>query len=165
MQEDPSNIHWHCCRFADLSLTALQHIYAARQAVFVVEQKCFYLDVDGLDEQAWHLAAWSPLHTLPLAYARLFPPGVKYAEASIGRVLTLDAVRGQGWGRLLVERAVGQCDTLFGGSALRISAQAHLERFYQAFGFQPVGEPYMEDGSPHIEMQRPSVVQHAAESR
>jgi ElaA protein len=157
MQTDPSTPQWQCCRFTELSLSALQHIYAARQAVFVVEQKCFYLDVDGLDEQAWHLAAWSPLHAQPLAYARLFPPGVKYAEASIGRVLTLDAVRGRGWGRLLVERAVAQCDTLFGGSALRISAQAHLERFYGGFGFHAVGKAYMEDGIPHIEMQRPAV--------
>ena len=156
MQADPSNTLWHCCRFSELSLTALKHIYAARQAVFVVEQRCAYLDVDGLDEHAWHLAAWSPAHTLPLAYARLFPPGVKYPEASLGRVLTTEAVRGQGWGRVLVGRAVAQCDALFNSSALRISAQNHLNRFYQTFGFQAVGEPYLEDGLPHIEMWRPS---------
>jgi ElaA protein len=157
MQPELSNVQWNCLRFSDLSVTALQHIYAARQAVFVLEQQCFYQDVDGWDEQAWHLAAWSPTQNLPLAYARLFPPGVKYPEASIGRVLTLDVVRGRGWGKVLVEHALAHCDDLFDGSALRISAQAHLERFYQAFGFQPVGEPYMEDGIPHIEMQRPAV--------
>jgi ElaA protein len=157
MQLDPSNVHWNCQRFSDLSVTALQHIYAARQAVFVLEQKCFYQDVDGLDEQAWHLVAWSPTQSLPLAYARLFPPGVKYPEASIGRVLTTEAVRGRGWGKVLIERVLAHSDGLFAGSALRISAQAHLERFYQAFGFQPVGEPYMEDGIPHIEMLRPAV--------
>lgn len=154
MQPDPSNAQWNCLRFSDLSVTALQHIYAARQAVFVVEQKCFYLDVDGLDEQAWHLAAWSPTQRLPLAYARLFPPGVKYAEASMGRVLTTEAARGQGWGRVLVKRALTHCDTLFDGSALRISAQAHLERFYGGFGFHAVGKAYMEDDIPHIEMRR-----------
>ena len=154
MRLDPSNVHWNCQRFSDLGVTALQHIYAARQAVFVLEQLCIYMDVDGLDEQAWHLAAWSPTQTLPLAYARLFPPGVKYPEASIGRVLTTEVVRGQGWGKVLVEHALAHCDALFGGSALRISAQAHLERFYGAFGFQAVGKPYMEDGIPHIEMRR-----------
>jgi ElaA protein len=154
MPSDSSSARWQCCPFSELSLTALQHIFAARQAVFVVEQQCAYLDVDGLDEQAWHLAAWSPEHRLPLAYARLFPPGAKYAEASIGRVLTTQAARGQGWGRRLVGRAVARCDSLFSGSALRISAQAHLSNFYGEFAFQVVGEPYLEEGIPHVEMLR-----------
>ncbi len=157
MQLDPSNVQWNCLRFSDLSVTALQHIYAARQAVFILEQQCFYQDVDGLDELAWHLAAWSPTQSLPLAYARLFPPGVKYPEASIGRVLTTEVVRGQGWGKVLVEHALAQSDALFDGSALSISAQAHLERFYGGFGFQSAGQPYMEDGIPHIEMRRAAV--------
>jgi ElaA protein len=154
MQPTPSTAQWHCLRFSDLTVTALQHIYAARQAVFVVEQQCIYMDVDGLDEQAWHLAAWSPTHRLPLAYARLFPPGVKYPEASIGRVLTNEAVRGQGWGKVLVGQALARCDVLFEGCAVRISAQAHLERFYSGFGFQAAGLPYMEDGIPHVNMRR-----------
>jgi ElaA protein len=157
MKLDPSNARWHCLRFTDLSVTALQHIYAARQAVFVLEQRCFYLDVDGWDEQAWHLAAWLPEHRLPLAYARLFPPGVKYPEASIGRVLTTEPVRGQGWGKLLIEHALAHSAALFNRSALRISAQAHLERFYGGFGFHALGEPYLEDGIPHIEMRRAAV--------
>ena len=69
----------------------LQHIYTARQQVFAVEQQCIYLDVDGCDESAWHLAAWSPVQREPLAYARVLDPGVKYAEASIGRVITIGA--------------------------------------------------------------------------
>jgi ElaA protein len=154
MQLEPANAQWKCQRFSDLSVTALQHIYAARQAVFVVEQQCIYMDVDGMDEEAWHLAAWSPTHRLPLAYARLFPPGVKYPEASMGRVLTTEAVRGQGWGRVLVGRALAHCEALFDASALRISAQAHLERFYGGFGFQVAGKPYLEDGIAHIEMRR-----------
>jgi ElaA protein len=158
MPLNPANAHWTCQRFTDLSVTALQHIYAARQAVFVLEQQCFYMDIDGLDDQAWHLAAWSGTHSLPLAYARLFPPGVKYPEASIGRVLTTEAVRGQGWGQVLVEHALAHCAALFDGSAVRISAQAHLARFYGGFGFQALGKPYLEDGIAHIEMQRAAVV-------
>ncbi len=158
MNPDLSTTTWRCCAFSELSLFELQHIYAARQAVFVMEQKCFYLDVDGLDAQAWHLAAWSPEQAWPLAYARLFPPGVKYREASIGRVLTTPVARGRGWGRGLVQRAIIESDALFAGAALRISAQAHLEGFYEGFGFGAVGEPYMEDGIPHLEMLRPSSV-------
>lgn len=154
--DDPSTTAtWRCCAFPALSLAELHDIYAARQAVFVVEQQCVYLDVDGLDSQAWHLVAWAPQEPLPLAYARLFPPGVKYAEASIGRVLTTPPARGRGWGRELVRRAVEECDRLFAAPALRISAQAHLAPFYEGFGFRSVGETYLEDGIPHIEMLRP----------
>lgn len=156
MQVDFTDIIWHCREFAALSLIELQHIYAARQAVFVLEQRCFYADVDGLDEKAWHLAAWAPWQGEPLAYARLFPPGVKYTEASIGRVLTTLGARGRGLGRELVRRAVSESDALFDGAALRISAQAHLDPFYQGFGFKAASEPYMEDGIPHIEMLRPA---------
>lgn len=154
MHPDQPNTNWHCLPFAALTVSALQQIYAARQIVFVVEQHCPYLDADGLDDQAWHLAAWSPTHRLPLAYARLFPPGVKYTEASIGRVLTTEAVRGQGWGKALVERALMQCQVLFGACPVRISAQAHLQHFYESFGFQVVSEPYLEEDIPHVEMLR-----------
>jgi ElaA protein len=76
---------WRACRFDELSLRELQGIYMGRQQVFVVEQACAYLDADGHDESAWHLAAWSAAQRVPLAYARLIAPGIKYAEPSIGR--------------------------------------------------------------------------------
>jgi ElaA protein len=42
---------------------------------------------------------------------------------------------------------------LFPGCSLRIGAQAHLERFYNEFGFTKSSEPYDEDGILHIEME------------
>ena len=101
------------------------------------------------------LAAWREGQAQPLAYARIVAPGVKYAEASIGRVITSAAARGTGLGRELVRRAVEQAEALFPGRGIRISAQAHLARFYGSFGFATVGEEYLEDGIPHIEMLRP----------
>ena len=136
----------------------LQRIHMARQQVFVVEQNCVYLDADEVDEASWHLAAWRAGDALPLAYARIVAPGVKYAEASIGRVITSAAARGTGLGRELVRRAVEQAEAIFPGCGIRISAQAHLVRFYAAFGFAPVGEEYLEDGIPHVEMLRPARV-------
>jgi predicted GNAT family N-acyltransferase len=53
----PPAATWRSCRFDDLTPRELQNIYAARQQVFVVEQACIYLDADGHDEAAWHLAA------------------------------------------------------------------------------------------------------------
>jgi ElaA protein len=149
-------IRWRCCRFDELGVHELDRIYRARQQVFNIEQDCVYLDVDGVDPQCVHLAAWADAHDEPLAYARIVAPGVKYPEASIGRVITTMPARGTGLGRELVRRAVEQAVVLYPGQAIRISAQAHLARFYGGFGFVPVGEEYLEDGIPHIEMLRPA---------
>jgi ElaA protein len=145
---------WRACRFDALELTELDRIYAARQTVFGVEQQCAYLDADGYDEHAWHVAAWSPAHRLPLAYARLLDAGRKYAEPSMGRVITVGAARGTGLGREIVRRVLELGEAVWPGLGNRISAQSRLERFYAEFGFVPLGAPYLEDGIPHTEMLR-----------
>ena len=157
MNDSAVQIRWRWCRFDELGVHELQNIYMARQQVFVLEQACAYLDADGVDEQAFHLAAWSNRQREPLAYARIVHPGVKYIEPSIGRVITTAAARGTGLGRELVRRAVEHAVAVFPGQAIRISAQARLERFYADFGFAPVGTPYLEDGIPHLEMLRPAL--------
>jgi ElaA protein len=146
---------WRWCRFDVLSLRELQFIYMARQQVFVVEQRCPYVDADGCDEPAFHLAAWAPGHQVPLAYARVIDPGVKYDEPSIGRVVTTAAGRGTGLGRELIRRAVEHTVEAFPGRGIRISAQSHLDAFYREVGFEVVGEGYLEDGIPHTQMLRP----------
>jgi ElaA protein len=146
---------WRWCRFDDLSVHELQHIHMARQQVFVVEQQCAYVDADDCDAHAFHLAAWAPSSPVPLAYARIVDPGVRYAEPSIGRVLTSAAGRGLGLGRELVQRAVQHTVATFPEQGIRISAQSHLAAFYRSFGFGVAGEQYLEDGIPHIEMWRP----------
>ena len=145
---------WRGCRFDALSVHELQYIYMARQQVFCVEQRCAYLDVDGRDEAAWHLAAWSDDQRMPLAYARILAPGVKYTEPAIGRVLTWGAGRGVGLGRALVQRAIAQAVAEYPGLGIRLSAQSHLADFYRSEGFRAVGEVYLEDTIPHIEMCR-----------
>jgi ElaA protein len=147
--DDPT---WRWCAFDVLSVHELQNIYMARQQVFCIEQQCIYLDADGWDERSHHLAAWSPRQRMPLAYARVVAPGVKYAEPSIGRVITTAVARGTGLGRELVRRAVEHTLQTYPGQGVRISAQAHLDCFYGNFGFVAVGVPYMEDGIPHLEM-------------
>ena len=146
---------WRWTRFDGLSLRELQHIYMARQQVFAIEQNCIYPDIDGHDEAAHHLAAWAGRQAMPLAYARWLDPGVKYAEPSLGRVITTPSVRGTGLGRELVRRALEAGASVHPGLDVRISAQSRLERFYAGFGFVRVGEPYLEDGIPHTEMLRP----------
>lgn len=150
----PIPVSWRSCRFDELTLRELQFIYMARQQVFAIEQNCIYLDADGCDEPAWHVAAWSEAQQMPLAYARLIDPGVKYAEPSMGRVITTAAGRGTGLGRELVRRVIELSWRVYPGQGLRISAQSRLEAFYGDAGFVIVGERYLEDGISHTEMLR-----------
>jgi len=143
---------WRSGPFDALSLRDLQFIYMARQAVFGLEQNCVYQDIDGYDEVSVHLAAWSPQQAMPLAYARIVAPGVKYAEPSIGRVVTTVAARGTGLGRELMRRAIALTNELYPHQGIRISAQSRLEAFYGGMGFASVGERYLEDGIPHTQM-------------
>ena len=83
-------------------------------------------------------------------------PGVNYPEPSIGRVVTAKEARGNGTGRLLVAEGLARCQQVWPGRAVRISAQAHLQRFYGSFGFVAVSDEYLEDDIPHIEMLRPA---------
>lgn len=155
MNQPVASLSWRHARLADLTPLELARIYRARQLVFTIEQNCVYLDADEADERSHHLAAWSAEHELPLAYARLVEPGIKYAEPSMGRVITTDAARGTGLGRELVQRMLALSAALYPGLGIRISAQSRLKRFYGEVGFEAIGEDYLEDGIPHIEMLRP----------
>ena len=146
---------WRFARFEDLTPLEVHDLLQARSAVFVVEQNCVFLDVDGVDPQCWHLLGRAAQGNGPLlAYCRLVPPGLKYPEASIGRVVTTATARGTGAGRELMGEAVRRAHGLWPGAALRIGAQMYLERFYGDFGFARSSEPYDEDGIMHIEMLR-----------
>ncbi len=144
---------WTWSRFADLGIDNLYDALALRCRVFVLEQGP-YLDPDGIDRLAWHLLGRDGAGELQ-AYLRVVDPGVKYAEPSIGRVITAAAVRGTGLGRRLVAEGVARCTAAWPGQGIRISAQAHLERFYGGFGFVREGDPYPEDNIPHLEMLMP----------
>jgi ElaA protein len=143
---------WRFAPFDKLTPREVHDLFQARVGVFVLEQKCAFQDVDGVDPQCWHLVGRGdgPL----IAYCRIVPPGIKYPEPSIGRVLTTGAGRSTGAGRELMREAVARTNALWPGQAIRIGAQRYLERFYGDFGFVKASEPYDEDGIVHIEMVR-----------
>lgn len=151
-----TDLHWQCLRFEELTGAQLYTVLAARQQVFVLEQQCLYQDMDGLDQDAHHLLGWSNDSSTPqlCAYLRVLAPGVKCAEASLGRVLTTAAGRGTGAGRALLRRGIAEAQALYPEARLRIGAQQYLEAFYASFGFVTVSEPYDEDGIAHIDMLR-----------
>lgn len=149
-----SRITWQCEKFESLTPQDLYAAMQLRQRVFVVEQKCPYLDADGSDRVALHLLGWQGegRDRRLVAYARLFPPRIKYAEASIGRVVTHPDVRRTGLGQALMAEAMRVTEASF-GKEIRIAAQMYLERFYEGFGFKRVTEPYLEDDIWHVDMR------------
>ncbi len=143
-------LEWRSAPFDALSTHELYALLQLRSEVFVVEQNCVFQDMDDGDLQAIHLMAWRD-HAL-MAYARCFAAGVKYAEASIGRIATRMTGRGTGLGHALVDQAIALVCTQWGRQPIRIGAQARLKLFYQGHGFEDMGLPYVEDGIDHLEM-------------
>ena len=112
-----------------------------------------------MDKSSWHLIGWDVSHSHSreiVAYLRVVFPDHKYKEPSMGRILTIKKVRGQGLGKELLKIALLKIETEYPNKPVRISAQQHLQKFYSQFGFEKVSEPYDEDGIVHIEMLRES---------
>ena len=150
------SLYWQWSRFSELRPQDLYEVVRLRESVFIVEQQCPYNDADGRDPVAWHLLGWSDGEegkTL-VAYARIFEPGLRYTEGSIGRVVSAPEVRGTGVGKALMAEALRRLEGLAPGQAIKIAAQRRLEKFYLDLGFKTVSAPYEEDGIIHVDMLR-----------
>ena len=146
-------IEWQWSSFSGLSGAHVYEILSLRQRVFVVEQNCAYQDADGRDADAWHLLGWdSSARKKLIGYARVFEPGARYKEPSIGRIVSAPEVRGTGVGRMIVNESMRRCAELWPKRTIRVAAQRRLEQFYREFGFVVDGEPYIEDEIEHIDM-------------
>ena len=152
-----ASLTWRFVEFGALTTGELYELLQVRSEVFVVEQACVFQDLDGADAQARHLLGQLAEGSGQLvAYARCFAAGIKFAESSIGRVVTHGDVRGSGAGHVLLQKAVACVTQQWGPQPIRIGAQARLEAFYRQHGFEATGAPYLEDGIAHIEMLRPA---------
>lgn len=137
--------------FHALTTEELYKILALRAEVFVVEQNCPYQDVDGKDLNSIHVLGY--IKNQLVAYARVLGQGISYQEyASIGRIVTSPSIRGNNHGHDLVDFSIKVCQKIFPSQPIKISAQAHLEKFYNAHSFKATGEAYLEDDIPHIGM-------------
>lgn len=141
-------------QFADLTVFQLYDILQLREEVFEIEQACIYPDMDNKDKEAYHLMLYLD-HKL-VGYARLLNAGISYEDyCSIGRVCTHHSVRRTGFGKLVMDEAILQCQNLFPQlNEIKISAQSYLVKFYSEFGFKSTGKEYLEDDIPHTEMIR-----------
>tara|TARA_B110000908_G_scaffold115151_1_gene135020 strand:+ start:3039 stop:3482 length:444 start_codon:yes stop_codon:yes gene_type:complete len=138
--------------FNELSINELYDLLQLRSEVFVVEQNCIYQDIDGKDKKSLHVIGKS--NNKVVAYTRIFKPGHYFNESSIGRVVVDKNERHLSYGSLIMEASITAIDNKFNSSHIKISAQVYLESFYNKLGFKSIGKTYLEDGIPHIEMER-----------
>ena len=144
------NLQWSWKSFEQITKEELYEILSFRQSIFVVEQKSWYQDADGLDNISLHLLLKE--NTFLVGYLRLIPPGKKYDTPSIGRIAIKENLRGNAIGSELVKRGIKKSSETYLTDSVTISAQNYLTKFYQNHGFTIEGEVYDEDGIPHVKM-------------
>jgi ElaA protein len=133
--------------FAQLPADTAYRLWALRSEVFVVEQDCPYLDLDGRDAEPATRHLWVEHDGEPVATLRLLDEG---GRLRIGRVATRAAHRGTGLAAALVAAAL----EIAGEREVVLDAQSHLVDWYLRFGFEPSGRGFVEDGIPHTPMRR-----------
>jgi ElaA protein len=144
-------LQWQTLGFTELTREELYAVLRLRQEVFVVEQRCAYLDLDNLDQQATHMLCMQKRELL--AYQRCLAPGLSYPESSLGRIVVCPAMRGKQLGRELVRRGIEHNLLQWPDRDICISAQAHLQDFYATVGFAAEGSEYFEDDILHRRMR------------
>jgi ElaA protein len=143
-------IHWEIKPFDALTVHELYDILRLRSEVFIVEQNCVYLDLDGKDKLGIHL--FGTYEGKIVAHTRLLDSGISYDEASIGRVVVNPKYRDRKWGHDLMRESIAGIKKHFNTSKIKIGAQLYLKKFYESHGFVATSEVYLEDGIDHIEM-------------
>ena len=135
-------------RYDDLDRDTLYDILALRSAVFVEEQACAYRDVDGRDRHAYHMTCTDGGRLV--GYLRILDRGETFDEVSIGRVVVTD--RRRGIGTEMVRRALEFITEDLHEDAVRIESQTYTAEMYERLGFVRIGEEFLEDGIPHVQM-------------
>ena len=138
--------------FSELTTTELYKILQLRSEVFVVEQDCVYQDLDFKDQKSLHV--FGIKNDKIVAYTRIFKAGDYFDNASIGRVVVAAEERKFGYGHDLVKASIKAIKIYFKVDEITISAQKYLKKFYESHNFIQVGTEYLEDGIPHIRMDK-----------
>ena len=138
--------------FSSLSTDQLYGLLQLRSEVFVVEQDCVYQDIDGKDQKALHVLG--TVEGNIVAYTRIFKPGDYLEKAAIGRVVVASDFRKRDFGKAIMQASIAAVENHFNTTAIGLSAQTYLLNFYNDLGFSALGETYLEDGIPHIYMER-----------
>ncbi|WP_431969329.1 GNAT family N-acetyltransferase [Nocardia sp. bgisy134] len=135
----------------DLDTATLYQLLKLRVEVFVVEQKCAYPELDGLDLLPETRHFWLDDEGEVICTLRLLEEhenGVK--SFRIGRLCTAVAARGHGYTTRLLQAALAEV----GSATVRLNAQTYLVDMYSKHGFVADGEEFEDDGIMHVPMRR-----------
>lgn len=135
--------------YSVLSKDDLFEIMKLRVGVFVVEQKCPYMEIDEYDKVSYHVCLKDDNGRI-LAYLRVLPPGCTFKDASIGRVIA--AERRKGYGTMIVKMGINVAKEKFNCDRIVIEAQTYARSLYEKCGFVQSSDEFLEDGIPHIQM-------------
>lgn len=134
--------------FESLTSEQIEAVFSLRQRIFIIEQQCFYEDIDGSDSRANHLLLYKN-NTLA-GYLRIFEPGIKFENASsLGRIVVDVPYRGTNVGKKLIKNGIEKSLKLYPKAIIKIEAQAALDKYYHQFGFRSIGDTYIVDDIPH----------------
>jgi predicted GNAT family N-acyltransferase len=147
MSTDPTPLRLREAPFAELTPFEVYALCRLRVDVFVVEQQCPYPELDGRDLEPATVHLWLESDGEVAATIRILDDG---GTRAIGRVATAAGFRGRGLAAQLMAAGIARCD----GVPITLGAQAHLEGWYERFGFRRSGPGYVEDGIPHVPMRR-----------
>lgn len=136
--------------FESLTKNELYNLLQLRSEVFCVEQDCVYQDLDGKDQKALHILGFK--NDKIVAYTRIFKPNDYFKFSSIGRVVVAKNERHHKYGYNIMNASAEAIKKHFNETKIKISAQQHLEKFYNNLGYKKIGEWYLEDNIPHIAM-------------
>lgn len=144
-------IRFEVKKFEEFTIQELYAVLNLRAAVFVVEQKSAYLDLDNKDQKALHILGFDDDQLV--GYSRIFKSKDCYDLASIGRVVIANDYREFGYGHQLVDFSIKSIQKYFHETQIHISAQLYLKNFYEMHGFVAIGDEYLEDEIPHVGME------------
>lgn len=153
-QNVPGNpdLQWCWYSLENMTPVLLYDLFALREAIFVVEQSCIYQELDGLDKTAIHLLVTQK--DIVVACLRVLPPEMAGDRVRIGRVAVSSSFRKRGLARFMVQKANERIGVDFPSRGICLDAQTYLQGFYLSLGFQVCGDEFLEDGIPHIPMQK-----------
>ncbi|WP_081664753.1 GNAT family N-acetyltransferase [Butyrivibrio sp. FCS006] len=137
--------------FDELSTKELYEILKTRAEIFVVEQDCVYQDLDDKDQDAIHVFCWNDKGRVA-GSLRVFMKDEENKVAQIGRVVTLE--HGKGLGRKLLKKGVEVAERSFDADRIYLEAQKYAIGYYAKEGFEVTSDEFLEDGIPHVQMER-----------
>ena len=150
MSTSLSNQQWLIQSFEEMSNLQLHDIWKLRQSVFIVEQNCPYMDIDGMDPMCHHIQGYTEDNLF--CYARLIPPTNHIAK--IGRVIVSPQYRHLGLGTQLMQQGERWMRHNWSMKQIQLDAQSHLLTFYENLGYCSTGTEFLEDNIPHTRMKK-----------